>query len=154
MKKIFFLVFIAVILCFQQTVFAQTGSGKSFFISVTDNRKVITRDINQKLLLRVVKDSSVKYKHFGWLVEVVRKPYRRSSKNLIYENQLGVGADRSQVYAWHVANNEFPNVRRLKVRGYPYLITISLIDPQTKGSAENARFLSGKLRIEWTPEPE
>jgi hypothetical protein len=100
--------------------------------------------------LRVVKDSSVKHKHFGWLVEVVRKPYKRNSPNLIYTNKPGVGADQSQVYAWHVAGGEFPNERQIKVRGFPYSVKISLIDTKTTGKGPGARFDSGTLRISWT----
>jgi hypothetical protein len=150
MSKYRFIVIFSIIFCFGQIVSANAQSSGSVSVSVTDNRKIITRNIDKNLLLRIVKDSSVKHKHFGWLVEVVRKPFKVGARNLIYTNNPGVGADRSQVYAWHVAGNEFPNEREIKVRGYPYSVKISLIDAKTAGSGPNARFNSGTLQVSWT----
>lgn len=149
MQKYFFIFLFSIVFYFGQSVTANAQSAGSLSFGVTDNRKVITRSIDKGLLLRVVKDSSVKHKHFGWLVEVVRKPYKIGSANLIYTNKPGVGADKSQVYAWHVSNNEFPNEREIQVRGYPYTVKISLIDSKTTGNGPDARFNSGTLQVSW-----
>jgi hypothetical protein len=149
MSKYLFIVIFSIVFCFGQIVEANAQSSGSVSVSLTDKRKIITRSINKNLLLRVVKDSSIKHKHFGWLVEVVRQPYRRNSRNLIYTNPAGVGADPSQIYAWHITENEFPNEREIKVRGYPYSVKISLINGKTAGNREDARFVSGTLQINW-----
>src|ERR1700759_5735306 len=80
-----------------------------FIFSLTDGRQVIVRSINRDLLLRVVKDSSVKQKDYGWMVQVVRKPYKNSSSNLLYPIRRTLGAHPSQVYAWHVSHKKVPN---------------------------------------------
>ena len=149
MRKHLFIVLFSIVFCFGQITSANAQSNNSLSVSVTDNRKIITRDINKNLLLRVVKDSSVKHKHFGWLIEVVRKPHRRNSPNLIYTTKTSGGADPSQVYAWHAAGGEFPNERQIKVRGYPYKVKISLVDGKTTGTGPNARFDSGTMRVAW-----
>jgi hypothetical protein len=148
MKKIIYIALFSVIFFVGQSVNAQTNSGK-FTIDLTGKQKVYTQSINKDLLLRVVKDSSVKNKDFGWIIEVVKKPYRKNSRNLIYQNKTGTTADLSQVYAWHIGNGEFPNSRTLKAKGYPLIVKIKLINPKTKGEAENAKFVSGKLQISW-----
>ena len=79
--------------------------------NVTDGRRVITRDMGRGLLLRVVKERSVSQEHYGWRVEVVPKPYRQSSRNLLYHSRRTLGAHPSQVYAWHVTSGQFPNER-------------------------------------------
>lgn len=148
MKKLIFVVLAAIVFCAANgSVKAQASNRLS--ISLTDGRKLITRNINKNLLLRIVKDSSVSQKHFCWLVEVVSKPYHRNSRNLIYTNQAGVTADRSQFCAWQVAEQYFPNDRSFEVRGFPYRINIALVNPQTKGSESNAGFTSGLLKISW-----
>jgi hypothetical protein len=150
MHKYFFLFAVFALAFFGQTVAMNAQTVDTLSINVTDERKIITRDINKNLLLRLIKDKSVDHEHFGWLVEVVRKPAGKNSTNLIYTNKLGVGADQSQVYAWHVAGGEFPNERQIKVRGYPYLIKISLKDPKIEGSGPDSRFVSGTLQISWS----
>lgn len=149
MSKSLFIVIFSFVFCIGQTLQTNAQSSDSLSVSITDKRKIITRNIDKNLLLRVVKDSSVKHEHFGWLVEVVRQPYKRSSRNLIYTNPAGVGADASQVYAWHIAGNEFPSEREIKVRGYPYSVKISLINGKSDGNGPDARFISGTLRISW-----
>lgn len=148
MRKLIYIALFSVVLFIGQSVNAQTNSG-TFTINLTANQKLYTQDINNDLLLRVVKDSSVNNKHFGWIIEVVKNPYRRNSRNLIYQNKTGNTADLSQVYAWHIGNDEFPNRRRLKVKNYPLSVKINLISPKTKGEAESRRFVSGKLQISW-----
>lgn len=123
----------------------------SLTFDLTDGRKVIRQNISKDLLLRVVKDSSVTQKDFGWLVEVVRRRTRgTNARNLIYTNKLGVGADPSQVMAWQIDDPVFPRNRRFQVRGFPFVVRISLIEPRATGKASDAKFVSGKLKISWT----
>jgi hypothetical protein len=117
--------------------------------SLTDGRKVIARDMGRGLLLRVVKERSVSQEHYGWRVEVVRKPYRRSSRNLLYHSRRTLGAHPSQVYAWHVTSAEFPNERALEVLGYPVTVRVTLINPVAEGAGADGRFVSGTIRITW-----
>jgi hypothetical protein len=116
---------------------------------LTDQRQVITRTIGGGLLLRVVKERSASQQDFGWRVEVVRKPYLRSSRNLLYHSRRTLGAHPSQVYAWHVTTGEFPNVRVLGVWGRPLNIRIELIDPVAEGDGSDSKFVSGEIRISW-----
>lgn len=127
---------------------AQTAGSLS--VGLTDKSKIIERSIDKKLLLRVIKDSSVTVEDFCWIVEVVRRPSRDSSPNLIYTNPAGKTADASQVCAWQVIDQYFPNERTMKVRGYPYSVKISLVDPKTRGRESDTAFISGELKIEWT----
>lgn len=116
---------------------------------VTDGRRIITREMGRNLLLRVVKEKSVGQEHYGWRVEVVRQPYRRSSRNLLYHSRRTLGAHPSQVYAWHVTNAEFPNERELDVWGYPVAVRVTLINPATEGEGTNGQFVSGTIKITW-----
>lgn len=123
--------------------------GNRIYLNVTDERKVISRNIGQGLLLRAVKESSVTHRHFGWRLEVVRSPYRRTARNLLYRNRAGHGADQSQVYAWHIAEGHFPNERELRVKGYPYTVRVALVDCRVEGKGADARFVSGEMRLTW-----
>lgn len=118
-------------------------------LDVTDGRRLITRQLGRGLLLRVVKERSARHEHFGWRLEVVRAPYRRTSPNLLYQNRAGHGADPSQVYAWHVSDNHFPSERELKVRGQPYVVRVELSESRVEGSGPEARFVSGRLKVSW-----
>lgn len=148
MKKFIYIALFSIVFLLGQNVHAQNDS-KSLTIDLTGKQKVYTQNIDKNLLLRIVKDSSLKHKDFGWIIEVVKKPYRRNSRNLVYQNKTGTTADLSQVYAWHIGNNEFPNRRKLKVKGYPLNVKINLVNARTKGENENSRFVSGKLKISW-----
>lgn len=134
---------------FSRVAVAQTNDSVSF--ELTSSCHLITKNIDKNLILRITKDSSVTQKNFGWLVEVVRRPASPNSRNLIYANRLGVGADPSQVMAWQVSGQDvnFPANRHLNVRGTPYTIDIALLDAQAEGLASDAKFTSGKLRISW-----
>jgi hypothetical protein len=151
MKK--FLLLLIMILCAGAAAFAQTGAaerqGSVLTFDVTDGRRVITRDMNRGLLLRVVKEGSVSQEHYGWRVEVVRKPYRRSSRNLLYHSRRTLGAHPSQVYAWHVTSNQFPNIRELDVLGRPFRVRVELINAVAEGDGPDSSFVSGKVRISW-----
>lgn len=118
-------------------------------LNVTDERKVISRHIGRGLLLRAVKESSAEHRHFGWRLEVVRKPYRRTAPNLLYQNKAGHGADQSQVYAWHLAEQHFPNERELRVKEYPYTVRVVLVDCTVEGRGPEARFISGQMKVSW-----
>lgn len=129
----------------------RTGSMK---IALTSSRSVVTRGLGNGLALRVVKDSSVNYRDFGWIVEVVELPRRENSKNLLFQNPTGSTADQSQVYSWHIGNPDFPNERSLRVKGYPLTVTIRLKKPVAAGSGANSKFVVGQLRITWKWEGE
>jgi hypothetical protein len=126
---------------------------RALTLDVTARQRVFTRELGRGLLLRVVKERSASREHFGWRLEVVRKPYRRTSRNLLYQNSAGHGADPSQVYAWHVAERHFPDDRELKVRGYPYTVRVVLADCRVEGRGPEAGFVSGELRITWERRP-
>jgi hypothetical protein len=132
-----------------QTTAATGRSRRMLTFDVTDGRKVITRDMGGGLLLRVVKERSVNQEHYGWRVEVVRKPYRRSSRNLLYHSRRTLGAHPSQVYAWHVTSNQFPNDRELDVLGRPIRVRVELINAVAEGDGPDSRFVSGEVRITW-----
>lgn len=150
MKKLIFIIFVSAIFCFAQIAVAKAQSANTLSIDLTDNRKLFTRNIGKNLLLRVVKDSSVSQEHFCWNVEVVRKPFRKNSANLIYTNKTGTTADASQVCAWQVGDQYFPNERKIETRGYPFVIKISLVQPKTEVKEADSRFTSGRLEISWT----
>lgn len=131
----------------QKATDARVGGTLTF--DVTDGRRLITREISGNLLLRVVKEKSVGQEHYGWRVEVVRRPYRRSSRNLLYHSRRTLGAHPSQVYAWHVTTAEFPNERELDVWGSPLTVRVTLINPTTEGEGTDGRFVSGTIKIAW-----
>jgi hypothetical protein len=144
------ILFISNISTAQAVAAGQRGGMLTF--GVTDGRKVITRDMGGSLLLRVVKERSVSREHYGWRVEVVRKPYRRSSRNLLYHSRRTLGAHPSQVYAWHVTSAEFPNERALEVLGYPVTVRVVLINPVAEGAGADVRFVSGTIKVSWERE--
>lgn len=146
MKRI--LIFLVVLFSFSSFTLAATEGDKTLSFPVTDQRKVITRSINPKLLLRVVKETGVNQKDLGWTVEVVRKPYRRSSRNLLYQRKMA-GEHPSQVFAWHVDEQVFPNERELDVKGHPVRIRIELINPEIEGDGPDRSFVSGEVKITW-----
>lgn len=146
MRKV--LLLSALVACASVVASAQ-GRGGALSFGVTDARKVIVRDMGRGLLLRVVKESSASQRHFGWSVEVVRKPYRRTSRNLLFSRGETHGAHPSQVFAWHVSEREFPAERELDVRGYPVTVRIELLDPVVEGEGAERRFASGEIRITW-----
>lgn len=149
MRKLHIAILLVVLAWSVQSVFAARPTGE-IKIDLIAEQKVFETDLGNNLVLRVVKDSSVKHRDFGWILEVVQKPYRRNSRNLIYTNPTGTTADKSQIYAWHVAGGEFPNQRVLIVKGHSHKIKIKLINPGVRGVGEDARFVSGKLKISWS----
>lgn len=116
----------------------------SLSFSLTDKREVITRDIDNKLLLRAVKSGNL-----GWDVEVHEKASNVHASNLLYHSQDWHGPYPSQIYAWHVANKYFPNERKLEIRGYLYEVKIILKDAIIEGQGSEARFVSGNVNIVW-----
>lgn len=123
--------------------------GEMLSFDVTDSRKVLTRSIDKDLLLRVVKESSPGREHYGWRVEVVRKPYKRTARNLLYHSRRTLGAHPSHIFAWHVGDGTFPNERELAVSGYPLKVRIALIEPVVEGSETDKGFVSGTIEIKW-----
>ena len=154
-KKCYFMrtyplsIFILMLLFGFQNIKAQNNQSNTLLIDVTSNQKVISRSIDKNLLLRVVKESSASQKNFGWRLEVVRKPYRINSANLVYHKKMATRSAPSQIYAWHISDNYFPNEREIKVRGYRFVVKIELINCQTEGSGPDGRFISGKLKVSW-----
>jgi len=149
MKKALFVAFAALLLHGQSLEAKQKPSGTLSF-SVVDKRKVLIHDIDKILLLRIVKESSVKQENFGWDVQVVRKPFdKTSSLNLLYHSVEWHGPYPSQVFAWHVADRYFRNERELEVRGYSYKLRIVLIKPVVEGTGPDTRFVSGTVKIFW-----
>jgi hypothetical protein len=136
-----------------QSPVARQPPGNRFTLGVTDGRKVVSREIGRGLLLRLVKERSVEREHFGWRLEVVRKPYRRRSRNLLYQNRVGSGADPSQFYAWHVAEQHFPDERELKVKGYPYTVRVACMSCRVEGRGAEAGFISGEIEVSWERRP-
>jgi len=151
------LLLIAMILCAISVAPAQKktarGSESHLTFGVTDGRKLITRDMGGGLLLRVVKETSAGQAHYGWRVEVVRKPYHPSSRNLLYYSRRTLGAHPTQVYAWHVATGQFPNVRELEAVIVPVRVRVELINPVVKGREPESGFVSGEIRISWALKP-
>jgi hypothetical protein len=119
----------------------------SLTFDVKDEREVITRTIDKDLVLRVERADSVAQKHFGWDIQVIRKPFNVNSSNLLYHSREWHGPYPSQVYAWHVAKKYFRNERELNVRGYPYEVKIILANPVVGG--DGSSFVSGKIKIIW-----
>lgn len=145
------LVLLAIILSAAVAAEAQTRTSGELTFGLTDARAVLTREVGPGLLLRAVKERSATQEHFGWRVEVVRRPYRRASRNLLYHSRRTLGAHPSQVYAWHVTSGQFPNVRELPVEGRAVVLRVELINPSAEGSGSDSRFLSGEMRISWGP---
>jgi hypothetical protein len=125
--------------------------GGELTFGVTDAREVITRRVGPGLLLRAVKEPSATQQHFGWRVEVVRSPYRKDARNLLYHSRRTRGAHPSQVYAWHVTSGHFPNVRELPVEGRAVVVRVELINPVAEGTGPDSRFVSGEMKISWGP---
>ena len=48
-----------------------------------------------------------------------------------------------------MADRHFPNERELRVRGFPYVVRVALVDPTVEGSGPQAGFVSGAMRVTW-----
>ena len=117
--------------------------------SVLDKRAIITHSIDEHLLLRVRRARSVSQEYFGWQVEAVRRPVKANSPDLLSPGRGWHGPYPSEVLAWHVGAHLFRDERELKVRGYPYVVRIALIDPVVAGEDSDRRFVSGRIRVSW-----
>ncbi|MCW5960813.1 MAG: hypothetical protein KIS76_11685 [Pyrinomonadaceae bacterium] len=124
------------------------GQNKLEF-ELTDDRTEISEKISGDLILKVTKDRSVKADDFGWIIGVFKKRDKGFRRNLIYTNATGSTADKSQVYAWHLGNNDFPLERIIAVMGRKLWVKIEIIDPKVEGCGPDAAFADGKLRISW-----
>lgn len=143
MKKVICLILLSLFI--SSNLVAANSPDESLSFSLTDSREVITNDINDVLLLRVIKDSS----GVGWDVQVVKKPFDIKSQNLLYHSVDWHGPYPSQIYAWQGAEKFFPNERRLQIRGYSYDVKIILANAVIDGQGRNARFVSGNATILW-----
>ncbi len=149
MRKPLFILFAALLISDGSLRAKQKPNGTLSF-SVIDNRKVIARGIDENLLLRAVKASSLKQADFGWDVEVVEKSSNESSfLNLLYHSPQWHGPHPSQVYAWHVGARLFRDERELEVRGHPYVVSIVLVNPVVEGEGLDRMFISGKIKVSW-----
>lgn len=122
--------------------------GNTLSFSVMDNRRLIERELGSELLLRVQKvcNSDVAT---GWEVSVIHKPLNEKSMNLLYHSVPWHGPYPSQIEAWQVEQNYFPNRRELEVSSFPYTLLIELIDPKIAGNGPAASFVSGYVKISW-----
>ena len=129
-------------------VAAKQGRVAPLTFNVTDQRPVIYRDISENLRLRVIRDE------IGWVVEVARKPIKSNAAwNLLYHSLKWHGPYPSEIYAWHVADHYFSNVRALYVRGHPYYLRITLLNPVVAGTGPEAKFMNGTIKIAWWRRP-
>ena len=115
-------------------------------VELTDNRRVVDQIISKDLLLQLLNVSTGE-EHYGWEVRVLRQPVSLDSPNLIHYSAHG--PDPMDVQAWHVAEKFYPNERTITVKGYPYQVTIRIVDPQTAGAGSDARFTSGSIKVSW-----
>jgi hypothetical protein len=120
-------------------------AASSITVSLLDDRDSITNVMSPELLLEL-RGFGPKARQ-GWEVRVLKRPAGFGSRNLIHSAPHG--PDPSDAAAWQVAGHFFPNERVMDVRGYPFTVTIRLIDPVTTGQGPDATFVSGSLRVSW-----
>jgi hypothetical protein len=138
------LVMAVAILLHGSGVVVNAKPARSFSFDLADSRVALYRDICEELVLRVVKED------VGWSVQVTRKPAgRNSSWNLLFHSLRWHGPHPSDVYAWHVTERYYSSERTLGVRGYPYEVRITLMNPVVEGEGSRARFKSGRAKISW-----
>lgn len=145
MKKIVCSVLLSSLLLISRNAVAENRPDESLSFSLTDKREIITHDISDDLLLRVIKDRS----GAGWDVWVDKKPFDKKTPNLLYHSLDWHGPYPSQIYAWQIVEKYFPNERRLQIRGYPYDVIIVLTNAAIDGQGHDSRFVSGNVTISW-----
>ncbi len=121
--------------------------GGALSVRVTDDRGSVTQDIDERLVLVLQGGES------GWDVKVVEKPMTFASPNLLYHSAAWHGPYPTQVYPWNVAQRFFPNDRKLAVRGYPYGVTIRIVDIRIEGEGDRAKFKEGTILVRWDRAP-
>jgi hypothetical protein len=122
------------------------GESSAIMIDLLDDRRVVSQVMTPQLLLRL-ENVSAGNERWGWEVQVLRRPVSIDSRNLIHQTPHGPGP--SDVLAWQVAENSFPNERLVDVKGYPITVRIQLIEPRVSGKGADALFTSGRLRVSW-----
>jgi hypothetical protein len=146
MKNKFICVFFLFLLMFTYRIAAaENHSDNSMSFSLVDKRELITQDISDELLLRIVKDR----RGAGWDVSVVKKPFDKKSSNLLYHSPDWHGPYPSQIMAWQIAEKYFPNERKISTRDYPYDLIIVLTDPVIDGQSRESKFVSGNATVYW-----
>lgn len=145
MKRITILAAVSIMFLSSLSIF---GQNKVEF-DLTSERYEFSQKISDDLILKVTKDRSATAEDFGWIIGVFKKRDKKFRKNLIYTNATGTTADRSQVYAWHFGDVDFPPKRELPVKGRKMKVTIMLVDPVVEGTGPDSRFKAGKLQISW-----
>lgn len=117
--------------------------GGTLSVRVTDDRGSVEQDIDERLVL-VLQGGE-----FGWDVKAAERPMTLSSPNLLYHSSEWHGPYPTQVYPWNVARQFFPNERKLAIRGYPYEVTIRIVDVRIEGEGDQAKFKEGTILVRW-----
>lgn len=128
---------------------ANAQSTGALRFDVTDQRDVITQEMDSALSLRVVRVRHSRVAHFGWEVHVVERSAGGSRKSLLRHRSFSGGPHPTDVLAWLSRERYFPDERTLPVLGYPYEIRIRLIDCRTEQVGEDVGFVSGSVEITW-----
>lgn len=118
---------------------------------VTDPREKFETQIDDRLLLRIVRMPHVRVKEFGWTVEVVERPGDVGSPNLLYHSLAWHGPYPTDIMAWHEGERLFPRQRVLRMQGFPFEVRILLRDIATGGVGANKEFVSGTVEVSWQP---
>lgn len=85
----------------------------------------------------------------GWEIGVYHDE-NPAAGNLLYHSPNWHGPYPSQVDAWAEAAHYWPRgPRRLAVRGKPWTVIVTCEDCATTGVGDDARFVSGRLRVRW-----
>jgi hypothetical protein len=113
-------------------------------IDVMDPRSEVTQNINDRLLLRLKSEGD-----HEWEVQVIKRPSAEFPENLLYHSDQWHGPYPTQVFAWHVSSQYFPNERWLCVREHPYEVMVRLKDVETHGVGQDIYFVRGKIEVEW-----
>jgi hypothetical protein len=99
--------------------------------------------IDEKFQLRAEPDQD------GWEIGVVTKLPQNFPSNLLYHSKKWHGPYPTQIYAWHLLKDYFPNTRWLCVSGQPIEVMLEIRDAKIKPDGESAVFESGQLHVEW-----
>ncbi len=107
----------------------------------------VRKPIDRKLMLVVSPEGD------GWDVAVLERRKTGQSGNLLYHSRQWHGPYPSQIHAWHVARNYFPDSRWLCVRGERIEVHLRLHEPKVSVAGDAASFRSGRLLVEWFRRP-
>jgi hypothetical protein len=91
--------------------------------------------INNEFQIRAVPDPD------GWEIGVIASPPRDFPINLLYHSNQWHGPYPTQIYAWHLLENHFPNTRWLCVSGQPIEVKLEIKNAKVKAEGESAIFV-------------